>query len=187
MPRPCTVCSHAARSEIDAALVTQTHRAVAKQFQIGESAVYRHKIGCLVSAMAKTSKFVPTRGETIAEAPEVMEVARADRLVDHVEALRGRAMRFLDELEALAADPGDGEGETVRRGMDYKAAALMLKEARECLGLQARLLGEMQSGANARIHTHPAWIGLRDALVAEFAGEPPILERFVRVMQADRK
>jgi transposase-like protein len=45
MPRRCTVCDHPQRHGVDQALVTGApYRSVARQFELSESSVYRHKI-----------------------------------------------------------------------------------------------------------------------------------------------
>lgn len=50
MARPCTVCTHPKRAEIDAALRVSSYRTVAKRFGIGEAAANRHKVDHLKSA-----------------------------------------------------------------------------------------------------------------------------------------
>lgn len=54
MPRACTVCNHAQRSEIDTAIANQTAsiRGVARQFGVGSDALERHRRNHLTQRLA---------------------------------------------------------------------------------------------------------------------------------------
>ncbi len=86
MPRRCTVCDHPERHGIDEALVTGApYRSVAKRFELSESAVYRHKTEHLLAHLLK--------------AKEVVEVARADDLLEQVRNLQAHALDILERAE----------------------------------------------------------------------------------------
>ena len=87
MPRTCTICGHAARGSIHAALVgSESYRSVAKRFEASPSAVYRHQQEHLPIALAK--------------AKETGEVAHGDSLLDQVRSLQGKALAILVMAEA---------------------------------------------------------------------------------------
>ena len=53
MPQPCSICNHASRSQIEAAIVAgKSLRDIARQFQVSRDAVHRHKRNCLTTAIA---------------------------------------------------------------------------------------------------------------------------------------
>jgi hypothetical protein len=71
MPRVCTVCAHAGREAIDAALVAEEPlRNIAERFGTSATALHRHKAEHVPAALAK--------------AKEAEEVARADGLLAQV-------------------------------------------------------------------------------------------------------
>jgi hypothetical protein len=86
MPRRCTACDHLERHSIDEALVSGApYRSVAKQFELSESAVYRHKTEHLPAQLLK--------------AKEVEEAARADDLLVQVRNLQTHALDILERAE----------------------------------------------------------------------------------------
>lgn len=74
MARPCTICRHPNRAEIDSALTKGVpFRNVAKQWQVGDSSVYRHSQGCVGKALAKVGLDISKQrevGKGIAPGPE---------------------------------------------------------------------------------------------------------------------
>src|SRR5688572_392949 len=115
MPRVCTVCAHNERAAIDAALVGgEVFRTIAHRFALSEDALKRHKKDHLPAHLAK--------------AQEAREVTQADNLLTEVRALRSKSYSIL-----IAAE----------RAGDLKTALMGVREARGCLELLAKLLGEL--------------------------------------------
>ena len=78
MPRTCTVCQHAKRNEIDAALIEhRPYRDIARRFGPSKDALVRHHDNHLPAALVK--------------AKDAAEVAHADTILDQVQMLRDRA------------------------------------------------------------------------------------------------
>src|SRR5215212_2360272 len=77
MGRVCTICSHAQRYEIEELLATRqsTYRAIARTYGVSEDAVGRHVSSRHVSQL-------------ISLAADAERVARADTLLDRLEAFR---------------------------------------------------------------------------------------------------
>src|SRR5688500_11190190 len=89
MPRACSVCAHAKRNEIDAALVRgEAYRNIAERFRLSVGSLHRHG-----------AEHLPA---TLTKAAEAAEVAHADTLLDQVRALHKKALSILDKAE------GDG-------------------------------------------------------------------------------
>jgi hypothetical protein len=90
MARPCVVCTHKSRAEIEAAAVgPEPNRRVATRFRITESSLRRHM-----------ESHVP---RALAVAAEARELARADTLAGQVRDLQAHANR----LRATAERDGD--------------------------------------------------------------------------------
>jgi len=88
MARPCTVCSHLKRAEIDEALLGRTSiRDVARQFEVGRNAVDRHRshVGTLLAEA----------GQRRAK----LEVDHGDDLLGQVKALTRDLQRALDDAK----------------------------------------------------------------------------------------
>jgi transposase-like protein len=116
--RPCTVCKHTAREEIDRALVgNASYRSVAKQFDISEPATFRHR------------QHLPA---TLVKAHEAEEVAQADSVIDEVQAIAAKART----LTAKAEEAGD-----------LRTALMGLREIARILELKARVGGEICAAA----------------------------------------
>ncbi len=111
MGRPCTVCNHGNRDEIDTALVgREPNRRVAARFAVTEQAIRRHWSGHVPQELAK--------------AQEVGEIARADTLLGQLKGLQVATLRILGEAEAVG---------------DIRTALVAIHEARATLELLARL------------------------------------------------
>jgi len=144
MPRTCTVCAHADRAAIDAALVQgRPIRDISLQFGVGHMALHRHKTAHLSQALAK--------------AQEAQEVARGDALLAQVRELQARATSILDAAE---------------RSGDLKTALAAIAQARGCLELLAKLLGELQEGPTVNVVLLPEWVRVRTAILNALEGYP---------------
>lgn len=129
---------------IDAALLRRgSNRDVAGRFGLTKSAVDRHRKEHIPAALAK--------------ARDAAEVADADDLLRQAGALRAKAISLLMRAEQ--------EG-------DLRTALAGVREARGCLELMAKLLGELKDGPTVNVTLAPAWIEVRAAIVAVLAPYP---------------
>lgn len=147
MPRVCTVCSHAERATIDAAIIAGgTLRDIARRFGVSKDAVSRH-----------AGDHVPAK---LAKAQEASEVAQADDLLSQVRRLQAKTLRILSVAEA------DG---------DLRTALMAIRESRDNLLLFARLEA-LKTAPQTVIHeVYPsAWVDAFAALdgVDPFAKKP---------------
>jgi len=144
MARVCTVCVHDARAAIDAALVARGPlRGMARTFAVSEDALYRHKRDHLPAHLAK--------------AEDAAEVAQADDLLREVRMLRGKAYSLLMKAEAAG---------------DIRTALAGIREARGCLELLAKLLGELDERPTVNVLVAPEWLAVRAALLDALAPYP---------------
>ena len=120
MARPCTVCKHPNRSEIDSALINgQSLRNIAKQYSIGATAVYRHK--------DHISKTLIKAAESEAE---LREITRGEDLLEQVRDLNERTLRILKEAESAG---------------DSRTALAAVREARGNAELLCRMIVALES------------------------------------------
>lgn len=120
MGRPCTICTHTQRDEIDAELLSSgptRYDALGTRFGVSKDAVFRHKRDHIV--------------KTIVASPRAEEMTRADDLLTRVCQLREKAMAILERAEKAG---------------QLNVALGAIREARECLKLLGRLLGSFQEG-----------------------------------------
>ena len=138
MPRECTICKHPQRTEIDAALVNgDMYRGVSRRFDCSEDALRRHK-----------AEHVPAH---MAQAHDAQDVANADSLLDQVRDLQRKALGILDKAENAG---------------DLRAATSAIREARECIVLLAKLMGELDERAQVNILVlSPEWLAIRSRLL----------------------
>ena len=89
MSRVCTVCTHAERAAIDAALLADVpFRHIAAQYGTSTTALQRHKADHIPAATA--------------QAQQAADVAKADSLLDQVRELQARAMALWTKRKAPA-------------------------------------------------------------------------------------
>jgi hypothetical protein len=152
MPR-CTICSHAEREAIEQALLAgQPFRAVAWFFGTSATALFRHKQDHLPVALLS--------------AQGAAEIAHGDNLLEQVRTLQSKTHAILARAEAAG---------------QLTVALQAVREARGCLELLAKLLGELSQGTTVNILLAPEWQRLRSTIIVALA---PFPEARQAVLQA---
>jgi hypothetical protein len=152
MPR-CTICSHAEREAIEQALLAgQPFRAVAVCFGTSATALFRHKQDHLPVALLS--------------AQGAAEIAHGDNLLEQVRTLQSKTHAILARAEAAG---------------QLTVALQAVREARGCLELLAKLLGELSQGTTVNILLAPEWQRLRSTIIVALA---PFPEARQAVLQA---
>jgi hypothetical protein len=148
------VCTHSQREEIERAIAMgQSFRAIARQYHLNVHTISRH-----------AQNHIP---KTVQEAVRAQTAAHGASILSQVRELNQRARQLLDEAAAQ------------RR---YTGAAAFLKEARELLTLEARLLGELDTRDRVEVHTHLDVRALAVRIARELEDEPELAERIGRVL-----
>jgi hypothetical protein len=157
LARTCMICEHPQVADIDAALATRTTLVtkIARDFGVPYDPLYRHR--------QHMHRFITV-------SPRAAQVVQADTLLDQVEALRVRAMRILDKAEQVG---------------DYRGAAPAIREARGCLELLARLMGEIkdQGGTTINLVVSPQWVAVRGVIIAALAKFPEARQAVVEALR----
>lgn len=149
MPRACTICAHAERAAIDAALAAGTSfRDIALQFAVGFMAVQRHASTHVAQAVAQSQ----------AAREAVAEGAALD-VVKQLRTINVTTTAILEE--ARAARDGD---------LALKAIDRLQRQ----IELQAKLLGDLdeRSVTQVALIQSPDWQRLRSAILAALAPYP---------------
>ncbi len=156
MPRKCTVCGHPQRHIIEETLVTGApYRSVAKQFELSEGAVYRHKTEHLPAHLLK--------------AKEVEEAARADDLLDRVRNLQTHALDILERAEKTG---------------DLRTALAAISQARGNLELLGKLAGELDERPVVNLNISPEWLELRAVIVGALEPHPAAHRAILRALES---
>lgn len=155
MPRPSTIETHPQRADIESALLQGiSYRDIAGRYGLSKSAVERY-----------SDKLT----STLAKAQEAQEVANGDRLLAQVIDLQKQALEIL---------------EATKQGKDYRTSLSAIAQARACLELQAKLLGELQENTVVNVLVSPAWITVRTVLLQALEPYPEARVAVARALEA---
>jgi hypothetical protein len=144
--RVCTICSHEQRFAIEELLATRqsTYRGLARKFGVSEDAVSRHVKAGHVSQL-------------LALAADAERAARADSLLDRIEALHSRTVAILEAVE----------------GTDEHGTALAaIREARRNLELIGEVTRELDRAATINLELTVEWQEVKAVLVNTLASYP---------------
>lgn len=114
MPRPCRICSHPRRGEIDAEIIAgQPHRGISsrwatKAHPLSKTSVMRHRDNCLPSgaraAVAAVKKQAETRYQAAVEGHAKTMVERTEEAAARLAELEHIATEMVHEVRSVMAD-----------------------------------------------------------------------------------
>jgi hypothetical protein len=156
VPRACTICSHEKRYEIEERLATRqgTYRGIARTYGVSEDAVSRHVASGHV-------------GHLLALAADAERAARADSLLDRIEALQSRTLAILEASEETN---------------EHRTALAAIREARGNLELIGEVTRELDRAPTLNLHLNPEWIELRTVIVGALDPHPDARDAVVRAI-----
>jgi hypothetical protein len=158
MGRPCTVCNHQNRDEIDQLLIRgESYRAIVGKFGLAKSSLERHYKGGHIQ-------------EFMAKSHEAQDMARADALLGQLREIREKANDLLNQAEVSG---------------DLRACGLFLKELREQTKLMAELEGRLESQPQIHlnqmnIYQSPAWSKVGEILARNLTGYPGLKSQIAK-------
>ncbi len=161
MSRPCHICNHQEKEEINRRLVRGDSIAgISREFVVGEDALRRHRDNHLPAGLAAS--------------PTAQELASADILLNEVRSLEADTRRLRD----LAEQQGD-----------LRTALLGVDKALRCLELYAKIQGQIDDRpqihmAQISIYASPEWLTVGRALVEELSGYPELKARIAARLMA---
>jgi hypothetical protein len=156
MPRVCTICSHGSRYDIDSILVDRSkpYRDIARQYDVSKDAISRHVSSGHIS-------------ELVALAADAERGARADTLLDRIEALQSRTLAILEATEDTN---------------EHRTALAAIREARSNLELIGEVTRELNRTPTLNLTLHPEYIEARTLIVQALAPHPEARDAVVRAI-----
>lgn len=156
MARPCTVCNHPRRGEIDAAIAAKrTSRTIGSEYNVSKAAVLRHK---------------PHIADMIAE----IEARAIDATDDAVATLRDARRGPLDAAAQLARLVNETWEifEAAKQAQERRLALQALAEQRANVRLVAELAGEVPTQGTAQVLLSTEYAVLAGVLERELVAYP---------------
>jgi hypothetical protein len=157
MPRTCTVCGHEHRYEIEDILVSRSkpYRDIARRYGVSKDAVGRHVSEGHVSDLIKL-------------AADAERAARADGLLDRIEALHSRTLAILEATEETN---------------EHRTALAAIREARSNLELIGEVTKELDRTPTLNLHLNPEWLELRAVIVGALDAHPDARGAVLRALE----
>jgi len=145
MPRRCSVCDHADRAAIDGALVAgEPFRHIAARYGVSTTALQRHKADHIPAALST--------------AKAAVQVANADDLLMQLGLLRSKSLTLLMKAEQAG---------------DYRAALAGIREARGCIEVMAKMIGQLSDGPTVvNVLISVEWARVQAAMLAALSPYP---------------
>jgi hypothetical protein len=162
MGRPCTTCSHPERYEIDRALVEFVpYRKLSARYGISAASLSRHRKGHLPAHLARSL--------------EAQEARRFAKLGAHQAArAEDNSRQALDVVQQLKII-NSACLEVLKNAREAKRDGTLLQAVDRIhrqIELQARLLGDLESGPQVNVLLAPEWTEVRQAVFVALAPHP---------------
>jgi len=190
MARPCTICTHPKRAEIDKLLLQDTsYRDIAGRFGLSKTAISRHKESHIGTDLKDVREvMVAAREEALAqiktEELETLEDVKAEIITEARESISARLeachdyfgqLRILRERAAMAL-------ETAEAAEDIKTALQAIRELKDMVRLWAELDGRISSQPQINLVLNPEWQEMRVTIITALRGYPEALEAVLRAI-----
>jgi len=158
MSRTCTICTHAQRDEIEAALVNRasSYRDIARQYSTSKDAISRH-----VNTGHIAERLLKARGEE--------DVRGALDVTRQLKAINSVAAGILREARD-AGDPG--------------IALRAIDRIHRQLELQAKLLGDLDERPVINLTLNPEYVEARTLIVLALGPYPEAKDAVVRALES---
>jgi hypothetical protein len=152
VPRTCSICSHEHRDAMeDAFIAGQAKRRIASRHGVSERAVRYHMREHLPALLAL--------------ARDAERAARADSLLDRLEALQSQTLDILDAPE------------------DQRTALAAIAQARRNLELIGEVTKELDRAATVNVALNPEWLEIRGVIIAALEPHPTARDSVLRALE----
>ena len=190
MPRPCSICTHSERLEIDRLLLSgEPYRNLAERFGLSIGSISRHREAHIGTDLRDVREVMArAREEALsqikAEEVETLETVKAEIITEARESIASRLelckdhfdqLRVLRERAAIALETAEG-------AEDVKVALMAIKELREMVRLWGELEGKLQSQPQITLITSPEWVELRTVIIQALEPYPEAREAVVHAI-----
>ncbi|MEO5346809.1 MAG: hypothetical protein H7834_10595 [Magnetococcus sp. YQC-9] len=158
MARPCTVCIHKRRNEIDKFLLAgETFCALSRQYALSKDALRRHQTAHIPQAMAKSQ--------------EAAEAAHGDDLLSKLRNLEEQAARIARKAE---------------ENRNYAAALSGVRELVRIIELLAKLRGELNESTAINLFISTEWVSVQAVIVQALEPFPEARQSVVKALEGVR-
>ena len=157
--RPCTVCEHPDRAELDRAITGGASLSqLAARFRLPATTIGRHR-----------ANHVPTEAMRAAvQAAAVVEADHGVGLAQGAARLRTDALRLLAKAEAAG---------------DLRTALAGVREAARCIELMAKLSGDLDASQTINLTVAPAFVVVQAAILTALDPFPDARRAVVRALE----
>jgi hypothetical protein len=158
--RPCTICGHPGRDEIDRRLVASTAlKPISERFGVSVQALIRHR-----------NLHLPQAARAAAEGTRAAaERERGSDLLASARALHGKALDLMRQAE---------------RARDLRTALAGIREAARCIELQARLMGQIKETPTVKVTLSAEWLSLQAVILSALEPHPDAREAVAAALEA---
>jgi len=192
MSRPCSICTHSERLEIDRLILSgEPYRNIAKQFGLSIGTISRHKEAHIGTDLRDVREvMVAARQEALAEIKGEVKARELEEIKEEItaEARETTAARlenaasFIDQLREVR-DKAANLLDQAEASDDLRAAGTFLKELREQIRLMAELEGKISSQPQITIINNPEWVELRTVIITALDPFPQAREAVVNAIR----
>ena len=156
MPQVCTICTQESRDAIEDAFISGTpKRRIASHHGVTERTVRYHLREHLPALLAL--------------ARDAERSARADTLLDRIEALQSRTLAILETTEETG---------------EHRTALAAIREARRNLELMGEVTRELDRTPTLNLHLMAEWIELRTVIVQALEPHPESRKSFLKAIKS---
>jgi hypothetical protein len=140
--RPCTICRHPERDEIDQRLIASTAlKPISERFGVSVQALIRHRNLHLPQAVRDAAEGTRAAAER----------ERGGDLLAAARALHGKALDLMRQAE---------------RARDLRTALAGIREAARCVELQGRLMGQIKETPTVNVTLSAEWLSLQAVILS---------------------
>jgi len=190
MPRPCSICSHAERLEIDKQLLSgESYRNIAERFKLSIGSISRHREAHIGTDLRDIRDVMVAAREEALEAVKADEMGTLEDVKEEIitgarESIAARLelchnhydqLRVLRERAALALERAEG-------AEDNKVVLQAIRELRETVRLWAEIDKTITSQPQITIINNPEWVELRTVIISALEPYPEAREAVVHAI-----
>jgi len=195
MARPCSICNHTERLEIDRLLLSgEPYRNIAKRFNVSIGGISRHKENHIGTDLRDVHEaMIQAREEALSEIKEGTKANELETLETIKDGLKDEIkgdianrlelcrdhfeqLKILRERAAMALERAESSD-------DSKATASFIRELRELIRLWGELEGKLQSSPQITIVNDPEWIEIRTLIITALDDYPEAKEAVVHAIR----
>jgi len=182
--RSCSICAHRQRKAIDKALIAgESIRTVAGRYGVPKSTLADHKAHLDTVAGPVVAEVAAARAVAVRVAEAEVREALVDTTrttLQRVQDLGGTALKCLARVTGKLDGPDPDVPDAL---FDARGAAALMGQSLKALELQAKLLGELQSGTQVNVLVQAERTEFVRVVLGALADEPAALAKVAAAVE----